>query len=232
MKIQKSLSSVNCSFGGGKKLGFRKKKIKNPPLVCRFCDPRSLGKKHTLNLEVKKQNRWWFRHPRQRIQVEHVCFLKKTMFDPQKIRLKQPHILLLFFASIQKILVLQNKCFQKKHFSPSIKSSFFSAWKPMNPSPQWCQERSPDHTPGAINSPSHCRSERAQEGCPSPSNVGEVGVEPKIGEKPQNEWFISWKTLWTNGWFGGKTPIFRNTQVTTIHGNLRGHCHSPQQIGP
>ena len=22
----------------------------------------------------------------------------------------------------------------------------------------------------------------------------------------QNGWFISWKTLWTNGWFGGKQP--------------------------
>ena len=26
--------------------------------------------------------------------------------------------------------------------------------------------------------------------------------------KPQNGWFISWKTLWTNGWFGGKHPYF------------------------
>ncbi len=32
-------------------------------------------------------------------------------------------------------------------------------------------------------------------------------VYPKIGV-PQNGWFSSWKTLWTNGWFGGFVPLF------------------------
>ena len=34
-------------------------------------------------------------------------------------------------------------------------------------------------------------------------------VFPKIGV-PQNGWFISWKTLWTNSWFGGGggVPLF------------------------
>ena len=36
-----------------------------------------------------------------------------------------------------------------------------------------------------------------------------VGVEPNIGGFPQNGWWKSWKTLWTNGWFGG-TTIFGN----------------------
>ena len=34
-------------------------------------------------------------------------------------------------------------------------------------------------------------------------------VFPKIGVGPQNGWWKSWQTLWTNGWFGGKTHHFR-----------------------
>ena len=42
------------------------------------------------------------------------------------------------------------------------------------------------------------------------SDYTNVGVEPKIGGfHPQNGWFFSWKSLWTNGWFGGKTHYFR-----------------------
>ena len=37
-----------------------------------------------------------------------------------------------------------------------------------------------------------------------------MGVEPKIGVGfyPQNGWWISWKTLWTNGRFGGFSAYF------------------------
>ncbi len=38
-----------------------------------------------------------------------------------------------------------------------------------------------------------------------------IWVFPKI-MVPQNGWFISWKTLWTNGWFGG-VPIFLDTPI-------------------
>ncbi len=34
-----------------------------------------------------------------------------------------------------------------------------------------------------------------------------IWVFPKI-LVPQNGWFISWKTLWTNGWFGVFSPYF------------------------
>ncbi len=36
-----------------------------------------------------------------------------------------------------------------------------------------------------------------------------MGVEPKIGVVfyPQNGWFISWKTQFFNGWFGGVFPL-------------------------
>ena len=35
-------------------------------------------------------------------------------------------------------------------------------------------------------------------------------VFPKIGGVyPQNGWWKYWETLWTNGWFGGKTHYFR-----------------------
>ena len=40
-----------------------------------------------------------------------------------------------------------------------------------------------------------------------------MGVEPKIGGKPQNGWWKKWNTLFFNGWFGGKTPIFGNIQI-------------------
>ena len=40
-----------------------------------------------------------------------------------------------------------------------------------------------------------------------------IWVFPKI-MVPQNGLFISWKTLWTNGWFGGvKNPIFGLTPI-------------------
>ena len=36
-----------------------------------------------------------------------------------------------------------------------------------------------------------------------------MGLNPKIGGcYPQNGWWKSWKTLCTNGWFGGKHPYF------------------------
>ena len=34
------------------------------------------------------------------------------------------------------------------------------------------------------------------------------GCFQKSGVFPQNGWCKSWKTLWTNGWFGGKTHHF------------------------
>ncbi len=41
---------------------------------------------------------------------------------------------------------------------------------------------------------------------------GYMGVEPKIGgKKNQHGWFIM-ENLIKMGWFGGPTPIFRNTQ--------------------
>ena len=41
-----------------------------------------------------------------------------------------------------------------------------------------------------------------------------MGVEPKIGGKPPKmDGVFSWKTLWTNGWFGGPTPLFGNTHI-------------------
>ncbi len=40
-----------------------------------------------------------------------------------------------------------------------------------------------------------------------------IGGPPKIGGfYPQNGWFISWKTLFFNGWFGGAI-IFGNTHI-------------------
>ena len=46
-------------------------------------------------------------------------------------------------------------------------------------------------------------------------NMG--GVEPKIEVNPQNGWWKSWKTLWTNGRFGG-TINFGNTHgVYSLH---------------
>ena len=38
---------------------------------------------------------------------------------------------------------------------------------------------------------------------------------PKIGIS-QNGWWNWWKTLWTNGWFGG-TPIFGNIHIAFIN---------------
>ena len=43
------------------------------------------------------------------------------------------------------------------------------------------------------------------------------GCQPKNrGKTHQHWWFISWKTLWTNGWFGGvlPPPIFGSTPVS------------------
>ena len=30
---------------------------------------------------------------------------------------------------------------------------------------------------------------------------------------PENGWFFWWKTLFSNGWFGGKTPLFSETSI-------------------
>ena len=134
-------------------------------------------------------NRWWFGHPRQRIQVEHLCFFleKKTRY------LKQPQILVLFllqpFSCCFKTSSFKKT--KKKKAPPSIKSNhpqvsvFFFRFGKMNPSPR-CQSRSPDHTLGAINSRSRCRSERALEGYPSPGFfVVEVTTKLPVTTPPE-----------------------------------------------
>ena len=41
-----------------------------------------------------------------------------------------------------------------------------------------------------------------------------LGVSECHGKSGGFQWFISWKTLWTNGWFGGLKPsIFGNTHL-------------------
>ena len=82
MIIQKSPSSVHYLFWwqktwqNGAKNG---RKFKKSPTFCRLRS-QNLGKKETLNLQGDK-NRWWFRHPRQRIQVEH---LRMFLFGKKK----------------------------------------------------------------------------------------------------------------------------------------------------
>lgn len=168
------VSDCQCIFlgGGGKKPDKTEGNSKNPPTFCRLRS-QNLGKKETLNLRGDKI-RWWYRHPRQRIQVEHLCFF----FGKKKLEnwnnSANPSVV---FASTI-FLVVQNIMFQKtpkkkdKKLPPASKITrkfqfFFQIRKNLHPSPR-CQSRSPDHTPGAINSRSHCRSERALEGYPSP----------------------------------------------------------------
>ena len=49
----------------------------------------------------------------------------------------------------------------------------------------------------------------------NPPDVGDIWMFPKIGVfTPQNGWWKEWKTLWTNGWFGGNTSIFGSTPIS------------------
>ena len=43
------------------------------------------------------------------------------------------------------------------------------------------------------------------------TNMKKIGCFQKIGEKTQNGWCISWKTLLKNGWFERKPTIFDKT---------------------
>ena len=58
---------------------------------------------------------------------------------------------------------------------------------------------------------SGCKSlEGSKASLPGPGPAISKGYDPKIGVFfPQNGWWKSWKPLFFNGWFGGKTHYFR-----------------------
>ena len=67
----------------------------------------------------------------------------------------------------------------------------------------------------------------------------QLDVEPKIGGKqtPKMDGENSWKTLWTNGWFGWFYHIFGNTQLdslkltASLHLKISTYHHLGWQFG-
>ena len=179
MIIQKSLSSVNCSFWGAKNLASAKEipnEFQKSTTFSRFCDPRSLGKKHTLNLEVQKTGDDFDTHVKES-RLNMYVFWKKTVWHQKKHVWNNRTFYCCFLLQSKKYWCFKTNV-SKKTFLPQHQIIIFfrlETNEPLAPKNGATTGLSPDHAPGAINSPSRCRSERAQEGYPSPSkNVGDV----------------------------------------------------------